>query len=496
MSELTITLAGSEEKAEFSGSNAWLRNDGTDTVYAAKSAGVTAGADGVVAVPAGQSAPVYGANGTVFLLGTGSVQLIGSDYSTNPFKTSAQSGGSGADSVARAAISAHAGNTDIHVTAAEKAIWNDKADLNQTLRNLTFWSEGDIKDKSLASASGFVFVGNEVTGMPYDNTYWFASIEHTTNHCKITATDINNHRKTFNIVYSDTLKKWDEWINIADGGNADTLNGLHANEIASNPNLLINPDFRINQRGETSYTAAGYTVDGWYTNGGAVDVTENGVELTNSGTSAVRFRQNSEITHAQLAGRDITLSAGVGGTTYSASGKVPETKPANDIQIVSLAPADTDVGIYLNYSPTRDMFYTYAYVPAGKSAVLNWVKAEIGSVATLFVPPDPATELAKCQRYLTVLPSGRYGRAVFVGTNAMQFECDLPVTMRIKPTVVSGTFGTIALNQSSTSQAVTDYTTEILSLKNNLLLLQLSKTNGASDCALFATDKILLSAEL
>ena len=392
MSELTITLAGSEEKAEFSGGNAWLRNDGTDTVYAAKSAGVTAGADGVVAIPAGHSAPVYGANGTVFLLGTGSVQLIGSDYSTNPFKTSAQSGGSGADSVARAAISAHAGNTDIHVTAAEKAAWNA--------------------------------------------------------------------------------------VNY------------------SNPNLLINPDFRINQRGETSYTAAGYTVDGWYTNGGAVDVTENGVELTNSGTSAVRFRQNSEITHAQLAGRDITLSAGVGGTTYSASGKVPETKPANDIQIVSLTTADADVGIYLNYSPTRDMFYAYAYVPAGKSAVLNWVKAEIGSVTTQFVPPNPATELAKCQRYLTVLPSGRYGRAVFVGTNAMQFECDLPVTMRIKPTVVSGTFGTIALNQSSTSQAVTDYTTEILSLKNNLLLLQLSKTNGASDCALFATDKILLSAEL
>ena len=298
MSELTITLAGSEKKAEFAGGNAWLRNDGADTVYAAKSAGVAAGADGVVAIPAGQSAPVYGANGTVFLLGTGSVQLIGSDYSTNPFKTSAQSGGSGADSVARAAISAHAGNTDIHVTAAEKAAWNA--------------------------------------------------------------------------------------VNY------------------SNPNLLINPDFRINQRGETSYTAVGYTVDGWYTNGGAVDVTENGVELTNSGTSAVRFRQNSEITHAQLAGRDITLSASVGGTTYSASGKVPETKPANDIQVVALLIADTDVGIYLNYSPTRDMFYAYAYVPSGKSAVLNWVKAEIGSVATLFVPPDPATELTKCQRYYQI----------------------------------------------------------------------------------------------
>ena len=60
----TIALTGTEVKAEFSGGNAWLRNDSTDTVYAGKSAGITAGADGVVAVPAGQSAPVYGANGT------------------------------------------------------------------------------------------------------------------------------------------------------------------------------------------------------------------------------------------------------------------------------------------------------------------------------------------------------------------------------------------------------------------------------------------------
>lgn len=36
---------------------------------------------------------------------------------------------------------------------------------------------------------------------------------------------------------------WSDWMNINDGGNADTLDGLHANEIASNPNLLLNPDF-------------------------------------------------------------------------------------------------------------------------------------------------------------------------------------------------------------------------------------------------------------
>lgn len=119
MSNMTISLTGSEVRADFFGTNAWLRNDGTSTIYASTSPGVTEGEDGVVSVPAGGSAPVFDAHGTVYLIGTGSVQLIGSDYSENPFKTSAQSGGSGADEVARAAIEAHAGNSSIHLTAEQ-----------------------------------------------------------------------------------------------------------------------------------------------------------------------------------------------------------------------------------------------------------------------------------------------------------------------------------------------------------------------------------------
>lgn len=96
MSEKTIALSGAEIKVEYGGgTNAWLRNDGAAVVYASKTAGVAAGADGVVSILSGQSAPVYGANGTVFLLGAGSVQLIGSDYSTNPFAGDSSGGGAG-----------------------------------------------------------------------------------------------------------------------------------------------------------------------------------------------------------------------------------------------------------------------------------------------------------------------------------------------------------------------------------------------------------------
>ena len=55
----------------------------------------------MISIPAGGSAPVYGANGTVFLLGSGSVQLIGSDYATNPFN--GVGSGGGADIMANAA---------------------------------------------------------------------------------------------------------------------------------------------------------------------------------------------------------------------------------------------------------------------------------------------------------------------------------------------------------------------------------------------------------
>ena len=131
MTSKTIALTGAEIRVDYGrGTNVWLRNDGTDVIYASTMPGITAGADGVVSIPAGQAAAVYGAAGTVYLLGTGSVQLVGSDYTACPFKTSAQAGGSGADEVARAAIAAHSGNADIHVTADEKVSWNGKAELS------------------------------------------------------------------------------------------------------------------------------------------------------------------------------------------------------------------------------------------------------------------------------------------------------------------------------------------------------------------------------
>ena len=129
MSIKTVTLSGAEAAVTgLKGCHAHIRNDGAAVIYAAKSAGIAAGADGVVSIPAGQSTTIRGISGTAYLLGTGSALIQSDDYAASPFKSSTASGGSAVDEAARTAVDTHAGNAEIHVSADEKALWNGKAD--------------------------------------------------------------------------------------------------------------------------------------------------------------------------------------------------------------------------------------------------------------------------------------------------------------------------------------------------------------------------------
>ena len=303
MTSKSIVFTGEEIRADYSGgTNAWLRNDGTATVYASTAPAVTPGADGVVSIPAGQAAAIYGACGAVYLLGTGSVMLVGSDYTACPFKTSAQ-GGSGADDVARAAIEAHAADADIHVTADEKAYWN-------------------------------------------------------------------------------------------------TLSGK---------NELDNPDFRVNQRGQNEYST-GYTVDRWYisTDKCKAAPETNGIRLTATATltsNTHAFWQNNEF---PLAPGKYTLSLNVLEVSGVWAARIRTVTAAGDY-VDSYYTPRLQAGINSVTVDLSDSEYISAVsigfnkgTEAGNSLKLAWAKLEGGSLATPFVPPDYAAELAKCQRFYQV----------------------------------------------------------------------------------------------
>ncbi len=229
----------------------------------------------------------------------------------------------------------------------------------------------------------------------------------------------------------------------ANGGNADTLDGLHSNEIASNPNLLINPDFRVNQRGQNEYST-GYTVDRWYisTDKCKAAPETNGIRLTATATltsNTHAFWQNNEF---PLAPGKYTLSlnvlevSGVWSArirTVNASGDYVDSYYTsvlhNGINKVSV---DLSEGEYISAVSIGFNKGT----EAGNSLKLAWAKLEGGSLETPFVPPDPATELAKCQRYFIRLKNA-FGWIGSGFTNKTLARCviPLPTTMRISPTV-------------------------------------------------------------
>lgn len=127
----TINLTGGEIAVKVGGGNSEIKNNGTETIYAAAANGIVAGADGVVSIPAGASVTVTDTRGTVYILGTGSVEVVGKDFVAPVFKSAATSGGGTTeDEVARNAINAHTRNAEIHVTAEDKAAWNGKAEFS------------------------------------------------------------------------------------------------------------------------------------------------------------------------------------------------------------------------------------------------------------------------------------------------------------------------------------------------------------------------------
>lgn len=141
---------------------------------------------------------------------------------------------------------------------------------------------------------------------------------------------------------------------------------LHDKNIAvdiSNPNLLINPDFKINQRGATSGSAItqsqGYIVDRWRIMDGDYSVNTNSITLNGTLVQTLEHSIGSDFTAS------VFTSSGTATAAYDDS--------------------------------TRE----FTIVSSG--AVITGAKLETGSDATPFVTPDPVEELRKCQRYYRII---------------------------------------------------------------------------------------------
>lgn len=211
------------------------------------------------------------------------------------------------------------------------------------------------------------------------------------------------------------------------------------NGIVQNPNLLINPNFAINQRGQASYTGTNYTVDRWKNSYGTLELQSNGeIKHTSSNgwQGVAQYIENP----SRLAGRTVTISAmgrGDGATAfriylYYQIGNNPRVTVCTAQTTATTNTIISASGTLPEDITDSDKLYFMLYnSTANTSFYCKWAKLEIGSVATEFSPPSIAEELPKCQRYYQIRSN-----SYTIETNAI----DRPIPMR-----VNGTIGTTTI---------------------------------------------------
>ena len=204
--------------------------------------------------------------------------------------------------------------------------------------------------------------------------------------------------------------------------------------------------FPINQRGETSYAVNGYGIDRWRANSSdmTVAVTAGGITVSLSAGEGDRmiFEQ---VLPFMLSGQMCTLTIlTADGELYSGSAVFPASGYTSVFTIPNIGDARLN-----NRSMTGDQS-VYLIINRGASIQIAAAKLELGDHQTLayqdeegnwhlFETPDYGEELAKCQRYLLVLPGfdtmySNIGVGSFFSETEAEITIPTPASMRIIPT--------------------------------------------------------------
>lgn len=266
---------------------------------------------------------------------------------------------------------------------------------------------------------------------------------------------------TYNVTEFDhTAQEIDDAVSNL-GGASTPQGAIAALGAGVRPNLLVNPFFKINQRGKASYTGIVPTVDCWrsFSPTLTAQVTDDGVLL--SGTGFDYFGNYIE-SPEQYNGKTITISALVknpGGqfriNLFNESKKVSNNfniPASSDWVIISgtihgVQASDGDRLIFLLYpgggvpGQTATAQVMAVKMEEGENQTLGYIDSSGNPV--LLERPDPL-ELLKCQRYFyyanNILCPGQ------IKNSNIYLAMYLPTKMRVIPSMTVKSYGTIINN--------------------------------------------------
>ena len=192
----------------------------------------------------------------------------------------------------------------------------------------------------------------------------------------------------------------------------------------SNPNLLLNGDFQVWQRGTefSNIITNEYTVDGWRILGDSA----NKMEIKKAPHGAYVAGTLCAWIEGNLEGETVTFSANIDGTLLSQTMLVKSGWKGYDIPF-----ADKKISISTQVVNNNTKLEIYLYNVGKTAHNVKYCKLEYGAVATSNYPRSYEEELLRCQRRYVMLRdvyAGRYWKNLYLGFA-------FPVEMRIKPII-------------------------------------------------------------
>ena len=221
------------------------------------------------------------------------------------------------------------------------------------------------------------------------------------------------------------------------------------------PTLLINGNFRVNQRKKTTYNSAGITVDGWCITADTVTVhvTQTGISFQNTnGAGDSYFFQKIPVSEIDLS------------KPYTASVLFQSGSPTKYVEFVCYHPGDIRYTVFAGNSVDADGISTVTFTPPASTTSMEFracsgtygitgeftaicAKLEQGEGQTIayqdangklhpFAPLDYGQELARCQRYLQVFDIYDAFVCIDSADAYTDFMVPLNVPFRTQPVVV------------------------------------------------------------
>ena len=261
----------------------------------------------------------------------------------------------------------------------------------------------------------------------------------------------------------------------------DSLAALTPKTALSNPNILHNPWFTVNQRDipyDTLITtsAIGMFVDRWCVNTGCSYIYNSNGSITSK--NYIDLWQILLHGTERYGGKKLTFSILTNEGVFGGTVDLPVGVPASNTVVNA-------------YRDGEDLILNVVRLASGhmqlsivcrKELTIRAAKLEIGEISTIQMDPRPeyALELAKCQRYFQRIKSSVSGQAdnLSIGTavTATQIIVPIPIApMRATPTLAHSL---LTVKSPQTGSSLTPTGILINTAATNVIMLSVNYSGG------------------